>query len=399
MNTEKAKKFAKLVMIGGVLFSVVAWLSLMSMSTASAAPLASKVGTAASVAAASLTTDFPEECQTTTTEEMELTTCNSGHASSSSTASAVSVARLKFRGRVVLEYLVRGGLTRQQIRGARCYTSHAGWNTGRTSDGRVGKYWDTRDQRICHTGNGPSGWQVVKCGNFYYPQTRPPKRFRTFRNPVVVRSFQNWTLRGSIHVEAESEGESTATADAVCEGSSGHGSGYGYGFASAEATLWFRFRGRTQMRARGAQVRSEFELSLHAQAYAKARTLAKTRAEADAWCTTNQPPPADQPPNGEIVQFPAHLFVNGEFRVKVVGSDPQDGGNVNLTYTVTGQAVKVVDADHPEICDIEGVNKVCTFWIRAKGTPGDATITLTVTDSDGNTFETSKTFPVVGDRF
>lgn len=97
--------------------------------------------------------------------------------------------------------------------------------------------------------------------------------------------------------------------------------------------------------------------------------------------------PVNNRPVGEIVQWPAHLEPSEYYRVKVVGSDPEDGGAVDLLYSVSGGAVIVTgDANHPTICDIEGTNKVCTFWIRANQSVGvEYEISLQVRDGSGLT--------------
>lgn len=121
------------------------------------------------------------------------------------------------------------------------------------------------------------------------------------------------------------------------------------------------------------------------------------------------PPKENRNPTGEIVQAPEHLYVanpndpqskTGEYRVKVVGSDTEDGGNVTLSVTLSGPVEFINDADHPDITDIEGTNKVRYFWIRAKNTPGAASITLVVTDSTGKSSPPmTKNFQVYADQF
>ena len=99
------------------------------------------------------------------------------------------------------------------------------------------------------------------------------------------------------------------------------------------------------------------------------------------------PPLVNDRPTGEIVQWPAHLEPSEYYRVKVVGSDPEDGGAVELIYSVSGGATIVTgDANHPTICDIEGTNRVCTFWIRANQSVGvEYEISLQVRDGSGLT--------------
>jgi hypothetical protein len=104
----------------------------------------------------------------------------------------------------------------------------------------------------------------------------------------------------------------------------------------------------------------------------------------------------------EIVQFGKHLFPNGVMRYKVVAGDLEDGANIALNLgniTVTGQADLLVDADHPVFIDVEGGQKVMYFWVKAKSTPGNYTVTARVTDSKGDETVQSITKPVVPDEF
>lgn len=342
---------------------------------------------------------YGPNCTTTNNGGATVTTCLSGSSQSTSDADA-DVDQLRINGRLVGEYLVESGLTREQIGSARCYTSTSGWNTMRLADGTVVKYRDTRPQRICHTGVGPSGWQVVKCGNTYWPGSKPPKRYRTVRHPVVVKSFKNYTLHGRLHVETKTASEATSKSTAVCTSGTSESSAKAYAFASSSATLRFTFRGKSEFEAESNRVREQYELDLNVKAYAEAESKVKTMAGSTASCTTTEQPPAvNQPPTGEIVQFPAHLYPSGEYRVKVVGSDPEDGGNVSLSVSVTGAAYILTDASHPVVEDIEGTNRVRYFWIKAGSSTGDATITLTVNATGNNPFAASKTFPVVADQF
>ena len=128
-----------------------------------------------------------------------------------------------------------------------------------------------------------------------------------------------------------------------------------------------------------AQLGGQTHAQVIGKVWADARGQAEAEASATAQCTdTHQTTPENRPPTGEIVQYPAHLYTGGEYRVKVVGSDPEDNGNVTLSVSVSGPIEVVIDAQHPVTEDIEGTNKVRYFWIRAKNTPGTAAITLVV---------------------
>lgn len=193
-----------------------------------------------------------------------------------------------------------------------------------------------------------------------------------------------------------------------------HSDAHAKGRAHFAATAVARIKGRifmsveaaVQAMVQGANSKLDAQLGgqTHAQVigkvWADARGQAEAEASATAQCTdTHQTTPENRPPTGEIVQYPAHLYTGGEYRVKVVGSDPEDNGNVTLSVSVSGPIEVVIDAQHPVTEDIEGTNKVRYFWIRAKNTPGTAAITLVVTDSAHATFTSSKSFPVLADEF
>lgn len=130
----------------------------------------------------------------------------------------------------------------------------------------------------------------------------------------------------------------------------------------------------------------------------------KTHAQCEDTVQPNQP---EQPPTGEIVQAPKHLYLanpndpeskNGESRMKFVGSDPEDGGNVTFTITTSDNVELLNDAEHPIHDDVEGSSRVRYQWIRAKSA-GEASVTLVVTDQKGNTFSQTVTFQVYADEF
>lgn len=118
-------------------------------------------------------------------------------------------------------------------------------------------------------------------------------------------------------------------------------------------------------------------------------------AELNLTCPNN-------PPVVDLVQFGKHLYVNGVMRYKVVATDPEDGANIALdlsNITVSGKAEILVDADHPVFYDVEGVQKVMYFWVKAKPVAGDYTVYAKVTDSKGDIAEQSVTKPVMPDEF
>ena len=273
----------------------------------------------------SVKSDFEEKCQ----EDGNVRTCTSGKVSTDADADA-KVKRLKMKGRVVGEYLVKGGLTRQEVRQSRCYTSHSGWNTLRDSTGKIFKYWDERPQRICNTGVGPSGWQVVECGNTYWPGKKRPKRYRTVRNPVAVQSFENYKLKGKIKVKTKTEARASSSSTATCVGSSSTGSGYGFAASSARATLRFTFRGKQNMQAEAQRVVREHALEINVQAYAKVSSESSAEATSSAMCTdapvTYQSPSVNASANACVEPGQANGVIT------VVVGNPND---IDDTATVT----------------------------------------------------------------
>lgn len=78
-----------------------------------------------------------------------------------------------------------------------------------------------------------------------------------------------------------------------------------------------------------------------------------------------------------------HTYPGGIVQVIVFGSDPEDGGNVNLTYQVSSNAQMLTAADgYPETDYVEGNQRFRKFWVRVKPGTGGSTWTVTANTVD-----------------
>lgn len=97
-----------------------------------------------------------------------------------------------------------------------------------------------------------------------------------------------------------------------------------------------------------------------------------------------------------------HSFPGGTHKVTVFGSDYEDGGNVSISYTVSGGAEEILgDARYPRTEYVEGGQKYVTFYVRATGQPGsNFTVRATATDTAGRASDPAiLTVPIVEDVF
>lgn len=412
LRPERTVMNTKLKWLGIILAILlgVGLLSSVSMSSASAAPASS--GTSAE----------PQSCagQNTTVGTGDCADIDESksHSKSKAKSKAVSVNGVRINSNVtVLARIKANGTPKAQQDNCFLLSRAMSLWTSYNAEGTTGWHWKSypKGYRFCRV-NGvvrdPICHNQVKIG---VPKANPPKNAISGKVKFVKK------LRFKVKAVAKTDEHTEVVAKAWCTGQGSYGYGEGGGDADAyavgRATLTGSVLVKLLARAESAaaddmalqlggrskvQIEGDVRAAAFARAFSKAYALAKCEDVRDECPDVpgNQPPGYNcSPPTGEIVQFPEHLFPGGEYRVKVVGSDAEDGGNVNLSYSVTGAASIIVDDDHPVICDVEGTNRVCTFWVKAGSTPGDYTITLTVTDSDGATFTTSVTKPVVADEF
>lgn len=327
------------------------------------------------------------------------------HSYSSSQSHAVAVNGVKLTSKVTVLARIRANGTpkAQQTDCYRIPRAMSLW-TSYNAEGTTGWYWKSypKGYRFCRINSvvrDPICHNQVKIG---VPKSRPPKN-AIFGKVKFVKRL-HWEAKAVAKVDEKS----AAVAKAWCTSSSAYAYGEGRGSSSAYAIARARMKGyvltkllaEVEARAQGDLVAQLDGRSVtQVRGDVRAAAFAKATSEASAKAVCNEVPAENQPPTGEIVQFPAHLYPGGEYRVKVVGSDPEDGGNVSLSVSVTGAASVITDANHPVVEDVEGTNKVRYFWIKAGASTGNATIMLTVTDQNGKTFTASKTFPVVADQF
>lgn len=314
------------------------------------------------------------------------------HSRSSSQSRAVSVNGVSINSRVTVLARIRANGTppSQQTNCFRTNRPMSLW-TSYNAEGTTGWHWKSypRGKRFCRINGAvrdPVCHNKVKIG---VPKSKPPKNAIRGEVKFVKR------LRWHVKAVAKADEKVTSHAKAWCTTQSayaygegrGSASAYAVGRASARGSVLVKLHARVRAMAQGdlsAQLGGKSVIKVKAEVRATAFASATSEAHAKAVCKDT--PPANQRPTGEIVQWPAHLEPGEYYRVKVVGSDPEDGGAVELIYSVSGGASIVVsDPNHPTICDVEGASKMCTFWIRANASVGvEYEINLQVRDGDGN---------------
>lgn len=374
-------------------------------------------------------TNYEKDCVT----EGNKTTCTHGSASASSTAKGSSIADIRIKGRIAGEFFIKGGLTKKQVAGKKCRWISGGYNSARRADGSPFSYRDERKQYVCKTGKGPTGFQVVKCGNPYSPPGWQPT-FVVVRNPVIVRSLENYMLTGRAKVKSVSKSYSESETTATCVGSNGYGYGEATSNATAIARIRFTFRHRSNFSGELHNAIIRHNESINVKGFAEVATRTKTKAKTEANCSDQEPsyqcppgttwedkdgdgkqeegecitpPQPNKPPTCELVQYPQHMYVSmpgkepNRYRAKAVWSDPDEQLTQNsASVSVTGQAFIVKgNSMFPERWDVEGTQVVYTFWIETTQQTGNATLSMDVTDSKGAKCSDAETFPVVADEF
>jgi hypothetical protein len=327
------------------------------------------------------------------------------HSYSSSESKAVAVNGVKLTSNTtVLANIRANGTPKSQQTDCYRITRPMSLWTSYNAEGSTGWHWKSypKGYRFCRINGAvrdPNCHNMVKIG---VPKSRPPKNAIYGKVKIVKR------LKWEAEAVAKADEKTKVIAKAWCNSSGSYGYGEGSGSAAAYAVARASMKGfvlskllvEVAARAQGdleAQLGGKSVIQVKGEVRTSAFASATSEAHAKAVC--KETPAENKPPTGEIVQFPAHLYPGGEYRVKVVGSDTEDGGNVSLSVSVTGAASVITDANHPVVEDVEGTNKVRYFWIKAGSTTGNAAITLVVTDANGKTFTASKTFPVVADQF
>lgn len=333
------------------------------------------------------------------------------HSKSSASSRVVAVNGVSVTSDVtVLAYVQAKGATPKQMRAKKVRLPRAmrlltSYDTTSGDEGWKMK-WYPKGKLLVWGADGwfhdPNCYNKVK----FRVKKRVPKRQIVTGKVKIVKRF-SFTAAAA----AKADEKVTSQAKAWCNTNSAYAYGEGRASASAYAVGRARLSGRVVVRVLArvrAAAQSDLQTRLGGRTVVQVRgdvrssafATATSEAKAKAVCQdVPPPPPENQAPQGDIVG-PQHLFVGGTFRAKVYGSDPEDQGNVQLNYNVSGAAAIINNADYPTRCDVENTQKVCYFWIKAGNTPGEATITLTVTDSKGKTFTADPwKFPVVADEF
>lgn len=273
-------------------------------------------------------------------------------------------------------------------------------------------------------------WRKKSCGNLakgIFGVPKPPTS--KIRTSGHVQDYLTFT--GQIGANSKLDGSATAHVvqyddqdRKVCEAKS-----------SISGHVWAMFSARVSVRARSMASMSttssrSAEASLSTNITVKGELQGKLRThlegEAMAWCNYTPPPPpppphdecpdipGDQPegydcnpppvdhkPAVNIMGSPAHLYVGGNAHVWIEASDP-DGDAVSVKVSATGAGT--VSGLVPVDIRWDGTpcpsGKSCfraTAW--AGDTPGNMTITATVTANGLSGDPDSVTFPVKADEF
>lgn len=304
-------------------------------------------------------TTYEEDCVT----EGNKTTCTRGSASASSTAQSSSIADIRIKGRIAGEYFIKGGLTKKQVAGKKCRWVSGGYNSARRADGSPFSYRDERKQYVCKTGKGPTGFQVVKCGNPYAPKGWQPT-YVVVRNPVVVRSLNKYKLTGRAKVRSVSDSYSVSETTATCVGSNGYGYSEAASDAKAFARIRFTFRHRSSFSGALRNAIIRHNESINVTGFAKVATKTSTKAKTDANCSDQeeQPPTYQCPPGttwedkdgdgkqeeGECIT-PPPTYTPPSATMPVI-NDVVEYNSRTITYTLSGNPGEmlqvVADAKH-----------------------------------------------------
>lgn len=379
-----------LLLIGGML-------SMLSMSAASAAPV-----TASPVVSATKSDDgvkkqaSNDDCDTEKTNsgdtEYTYETCAEASGSVKVKAKASGKAKVDSKGRLVLSFIMPGGLPESQQN--QCKVIPAGQKyTNNYYDSTGAERWVTKTAppggvKICFTGGK---WRVVKCGNVVIMKPPPAIKKKIYKGRYVVRNKQ----RIYSEAVAKATGKSTSHVKAVqaagpCKGSEATASAVGSFFAIARARAWGWSKSSSLTALQGEIDRLNLQQSVEnqAKANAKAQARGKAKTEVDAKIVCNTPPQEPQTPAPNLIETETinDVLVNNTRTIKVTGTvapnhtatliaSAKNGGSIVANKTMTVQGNFTVQVTYQAPSEVPGANN----GVAA----GHDQVEFTLTQNDG----------------
>ena len=263
-----------------------------------------------------------------------------------------------------------------------------------------------------------AGKQVFKksCGNRVWgvpggPKS-PPRSLPRIKGTVQIQDYL--TAAQELELLSKLSGSASAhvvqyddAGNKVCEASASVS-----GSAEAWVRMWIKVKSRTTTgisftAANQAEVKASADTTIKGMLQSKVKTHLEGKAMAMCNYTPppNEepppPPPVDHKPAVNIMGSPAHLYVGGNAYVWIEASDPDgDAVSVQVSASGAGTVAGLVPVDIRWDGTPCPSGKSCfraTAW--AGNTPGNMTITATVTANGLSGEPDSVTFPVLADEF
>ena len=314
-------------------------------------------------------------------------------------SSAVTVTA---EGVPVVAHVVPGGTPRaQQKRCFRIKKAGVYYTSFKSSSGATLWKWKQypAGYRFCKAGKkviDPNCHNTVRIKGPKAPGKHRPDAF------VEVVSF-SWqvTATATTTATAKAQAEAKCEANGVSASASASGAGFASGSASSTASGSTQAAAATAARAAARAKAAALKATLEASALAEASAKASAAAAAEAHCTGVPTQPVDRKPVVNIMGSPAHLYVGGNAYVWIEASDP-DGDPVSVKVSASGGGT------------VSGLVPVTVRWdgtacpsgttcyraqVWAGQTPGQMTVTATVSANGLNGEPDSATWPIVRDEF
>lgn len=173
---------------------------------------------------------------------------------------------------------------------------------------RGGKWVKAGDQ----TGNG-------NCANPV--RFNGPKPKLSWKNVINIKSFSNWTFKGSVSAQADAEAEAMSKSWCNQDGSQASATAVGSAMATAQSKASYKVRGLSKIQAwvkgQSIELQQTLKLSVDAQAKAKAKAQAVANSWTQAKCqgspgevTEYQPPAVDVSASACVAPGQTNGFIN-----------------------------------------------------------------------------------------